>query len=115
MKFEDYKYERPDFEEYGKKIKEPAAPLQAGYDFDGWFKDGEPYDFSLPVKEDMVLVGKLSRSTYNITYNLNGGTNSESNPSNYTVESPDIVLANPQKEHHHFMGWYSENIYFQRI
>lgn len=92
---------------YGKKVKEPAAPSQAGYDFDGWFKDGEPYDFSLPVKEDMVLVGKLSRTTYNITYSLNGGR--VRNPNTYKITELPISINNPTKEGYDFKGWTGSN------
>ena len=41
--------------------------------------------------------------TYNISYNLNGG--SATNPSNYNVESSQIVLSSPTKTGHTFSGW----------
>ncbi len=35
---------------------EPAAPTYAGCTFTGWYLDGEPYDFSTPVTEDLTLI-----------------------------------------------------------
>ena len=48
---------------YGDKAKEPAAPSLEGWVFDGWYtadtcKDSEKYDFSSPVKSDIVLYAK---------------------------------------------------------
>ena len=36
---------------------------------------------------------------------MNGGTNDPSNPDVYTVESPEIVLADPTKAGYNFTGW----------
>ena len=41
--------------------------------------------------------------SYNITYNLNGGT--ATNPTSYTVESNAITLTNPTKTGYIFTGW----------
>ncbi len=45
---------------------------------------------------------------YTITYNLNDGTNDDSNPDTYTVESATITLADASKEDFAFAGWYSD-------
>ncbi len=47
--------------------------------------------------------------TYSITYNLNGGTNSTSNPSTYNVTTADITLANPTKSGYTFGGWFTSS------
>ncbi len=44
--------------------------------------------------------------TYSITYNLNGGVNDTSNPSTYTIETPEITLAAATKEGYRFDGWW---------
>ena len=46
--------------------------------------------------------------TYNITYNLGGGSVS-GNPTSYNVESEDITLKNPVKTGHTFTGWTGSN------
>lgn len=42
---------------------------------------------------------------YDITYNLNGGTNADTNPVTYTMVTEDIVLAEPSREGYIFTGW----------
>jgi len=57
-----------------------------------------------PVGETRAI--SVQWGTYNITYNLNGGTNSVLNPATYTVESPAITLNSPTKIDYVFCGWY---------
>ena len=45
---------------------------------------------------------------YSITYNLNGGTNNNANPSTYTVLY-GVTLKNPIRAGYIFTGWYDEN------
>ncbi|MBQ7409002.1 MAG: InlB B-repeat-containing protein, partial [Alphaproteobacteria bacterium] len=42
---------------------------------------------------------------YNITYELDGGVVSESNPETYNIETPTFTLHNPTKENYTFIGW----------
>lgn len=42
----------------GKKAVEPKTPTAEGYEFEGWYLDGEIYDFDNPVKKDIVLEAK---------------------------------------------------------
>lgn len=46
--------------------------------------------------------------TYTITYNLDGGTNHEDNPSSYNVLY-GVELQSPSKEGYKFAGWYNGN------
>lgn len=46
---------------------------------------------------------------YNITYVLNGGTNSDENPSRYSWISPDITFKEPEREGYLFTGWTYNN------
>lgn len=45
---------------------------------------------------------------YTITYNLDGGTNSSSNPDSYTVLY-GVKFADPSKKGYDFLGWYDAN------
>ena len=92
---------------YGKKVKEVETPNQEGYDFEGWYLGENKYDFSAPVKEDILLTGKFVRSTYDITYDLNGGQ--VRNPNNYKVTELPLTLNNPTKEGYIFKGWTGSN------
>ncbi|MGN0142497.1 MAG: InlB B-repeat-containing protein [Roseburia sp.] len=54
----------------------------------------------------------LDQPTYTITYELNGGTNSEYNPSTYTATTKTIVLQDPQpREYFTFLGWYTDSAF----
>jgi|GEM_PF-6263493 len=48
-------------------------------------------------------------NSYKITYNLNGGTNSKSNPTTYSKSSGTITLKNPTKTGYTFAGWYTNS------
>lgn len=48
---------------------------------------------------------------YEITYVLDGGENAPDNPSSYTVETGEIVLHEPYKEGHCFVGWFFDGEY----
>ena len=85
---------------------------KAGYTFLGWNTKadgtGIPYAIgdSFIIKADRVFYAQWSDAiAYDITYNLDGGTNALSNPDTYTVEDDTITLANPTKTGYTFLGW----------
>ena len=55
-----------------------------------------------------TLYANFGILTYDITYNLDGGTNHVDNLTNYTIETPTITLKEPTKTGYTFNGWYSE-------
>lgn len=62
------------------------------------------------------LYPKLKKDVeYFVTYSLNGGSNNKNNPVSYTVRSPKIVLANPEKEGDVFEGWYADAAFKKRV
>ena len=67
------------------------------------FDNGE-YKFSMPAS-DVTVTATFSQSTYNITYELNGGSVATTNPSTYTIETPTFTLNNPTKTGYNFSGW----------
>ncbi|MBO5702788.1 MAG: InlB B-repeat-containing protein [Clostridia bacterium] len=87
-----------------------SAQLKPGYSFLQWTASGVPnsnsanYSFLLPDGPvELTAVGKLN--TYNITYNLAGGTVSGINITQYTVEDGAITLVNPTRIGYVFLGW----------
>ena len=88
----------------------PTNPTRVGYTFAGWFTNaGLTSSFSASVMppNDVTLYAKWSIITFNISYNLNGGTNNVANPSFVTIESPLITLGDPTKAGYRFLGWYT--------
>lgn len=54
-----------------------------------------------------VTISMASKTpiTYNITYDLAGGTVTTANPATYNVETDDFTLTNPTKAGYTFAGW----------
>lgn len=67
------------------------------------------YSMGTSVKQkaqDMWFEYDYMPNTYNITYNLNGGTNISSNPSTYNVLY-GVKFSNPTRAGYTFLGWYN--------
>ena len=80
-----------------------------GYEFLGWYKGNtKVIAGSYAVKENITLTAKWQLTSYPVVYNLNGGTNSAANPSAYTIESSEILLAEPVRTGYKFEGWFLE-------
>ena len=52
-----------------------------------------------------MLIKALYSIPYNITYNLNGGVLSTTNPSTYTIETSEFDLNSPTRDGYTFLGW----------
>ena len=96
---------------HGEKVKKPADPTKTGYTFKGWLNGETVYDFEKAVTADITLKAKWEVVTYNITYELNGGTGDEGNPETYTIETDTFEIKNlvsgPDGKPY-FVGWYSD-------
>ena len=89
------------------------------YEFAGWatsadgekvYTDGQTVlNLTSENNATVILYAVWEIENYTITYNLNGGTNAESNPTSYTVETDTIILANATRNGYAFLGWYDEN------
>ena len=80
-------------------IPEPVI-TRLGYTFINW-----NYDFSIPITKDTTIDAKWDIITYNISYNLNGGTINGENPTTYTVEDEITLVNNPTKRGYNFTTW----------
>lgn len=95
-------------QDYLSTVIAPTNPTKDGYTFMGWYEDITltlPYIFTTMPAYDETLYASWELNTYSIEYSLYDGTNA-SNPSSYTIESPNITLLNPTKTGHTFGGWY---------
>lgn len=88
------------------------APSRNGYAFDGWYFE-EDYSGNKVEKIDCSLgknlkvYAKWSVVGYAIEYDVNGGENAQ-NPTEYTVESDDILLNAPTRVGYEFEGWFDK-------
>ncbi len=103
---------------YATDVTAPEAPAKNGYEFAGWYSDAalkNAYTFTTMPAEDITLYAKWDIVTYDITYNLDGGTNHRNNPSTYKITSADIILGTPTKTGYTFDGWYTDSACTQSI
>ena len=101
----------PIMQNYATNVTAPEAPSKNGYTFAGWYSNASltsKYTFSTMPADNITLYAKWNLETYNITYNLNGGTNNSSNPATYTITSAKITLKDPTKTGYSFAGWYTD-------
>ena len=93
-------------------------PTRSGYSFKGWYSDSKyktrVTSYKKGTKGNKKLYAKWSKNTYRITYKLNGGKNTKSNPSTYSVTS-SISLKNPSRKGYSFKGWYSDSKYKNKV
>ena len=93
-------------------------PSRSGYNFKGWYSDSKyktrVTSYKKGTKGNKKLYAKWSKNTYRITYKLNGGKNTKSNPSTYSVTS-SISLKNPSRKGYSFKGWYSDSKYKNKV
>ena len=93
-------------------------PTKSGYTFKGWYSDAK-----FTKKVTKIASGStgnktfyaLWAKTYTITYKLNGGTNSASNPKTYTKIDATITLKNPTRKGYTFKGWYSDAKFKKKV
>ena len=84
--------------EYNSKIILPENPTRKGYTFKNWDKELST------VKENLTINALYDIDSYDISYKLNGGTLDEA-PTNYNIESEDIITPSPKKVGYSFIGW----------
>ena len=83
---------------------------KAGYDFNGWYdENGNLVDSKTCFTDENNLVINLTArwtlKKYKITYDLDGGSASESLVTEYDVSTADIKLPTPTKTGFYFVGW----------
>lgn len=63
-----------------------------------------------------IVLNELDENNrrYDITYVLNGGTNSDENPSSYRYNT-EVTFSDPTYEGYIFTGWYSDSGLTERM
>lgn len=86
-----------------------------GYIFAGWattptgnvvYTNGASY--TMGVDSEYTLYAIWATADYSITYELNGGTNNNSNPAGFDITDSTITLAEPTRAGYTFNGWFSD-------
>ncbi|MBR0136987.1 MAG: InlB B-repeat-containing protein [Erysipelotrichaceae bacterium] len=87
----------------GEKFKSPAAPSKEGYYFNGWYLNGNPYDFETPVESNITLVANWLKYL-KVSY----GYSEEEIISVEEVKTGDkLSFPKPEdREGYQFDGWY---------
>lgn len=73
-----------------EKVSAPTNPTKDGYTFDGWYLDGEKYDFSTPVTKDITLRAQWTKVA-------GGEVEPEKETCKLTCE-PGYALVNPDSK-----------------
>ncbi|MDY4849533.1 MAG: InlB B-repeat-containing protein [Bacilli bacterium] len=104
----NYQKQYQEYRDYTSSIT-IAAYSKADVRFLGWYDNENKlvetnavYSFIMP-NYDYTLEAKWNYFTVN--YVLNGGTNSSSNPTSYTIDSSKIALQEPTRTGYDFTGW----------
>ncbi|MBE5870423.1 MAG: hypothetical protein E7294_04085 [Lachnospiraceae bacterium] len=97
----------------GEKTSAFLDAYKDGYEFTGWYKktgDGEVKVEEIPADwaGNITLYARYKACEYNITYELDGGTNSANNPDKYTYGVGVEKFEDAEKYGHTFEGWYEE-------
>lgn len=87
-------------DDYGTALSAPV-PTKDYCTFEGWDKT---VPTSVPA-ENATFTAKWKGNTYTVNYELNGGTNADGNPENYTYGTGVSELLTPTRENYTFMGW----------
>ncbi len=67
------------------------------------------------IDKDKEFYAVWVPAEYTLFYVLDGGTNNKANPSEYTIDDPDIKLADPSRYGYEFQGWYTDKEFTKKI
>ncbi len=94
---------------------EPATYANSNATFGGWYDNdklnGEAItEITQGSHEYIHLYAKWNYVSFNITYELNGGTNDPLNPAS-AIPTDTITLLNPTRDYYDFEGWHTESTF----
>lgn len=95
----------------GEKIVKPIDPTKEGYQFDGWYLDGNKYYFDSKVTKNINLKAKWTKTTEEekviVTFDTDGG--SKINNIEVTKGEKITKPTDPTKEGYVFIEWLLDN------
>lgn len=87
-------------------VAQLPTPTKKGFEFEGWYnEDGTPWNLTNQVKSNTSLYAKWSLLTFQIEYDLDGGSLTEPNPTSFDLTKLPIQLKTPIREGYDFAGW----------
>ncbi len=88
----------------GKTVQQPTNPTKEGYVFIGWSLDGNEFNFSTPIKNDITLKAEWKKEIH-VTLIYNNGNPNET----ITVKQGDLLkVKEPTKKGCKFFGWQTD-------
>ena len=109
----DYELEDDEYFETGDVVKLPV-PTKKGCEFLGWYTTADFKENSkiktdeIEISGDIAIYAKWNENSYNIKYNLDGGT-LDNMTTTYKVNDL-VTLGTPVKPGYTFVGWIGEGI-----
>ena len=87
----------------GGKASTPEAPEREGYTFDGWYLNGEKFNFGNKITDNITLTAQWKINVYTVTFDSNGGSKVEAQKVEFskTATKP----ADPTRDGVTFLGW----------
>ena len=89
-----------------------TTPTKDYYDFAGWNDGTSTYNAGSTgynLASSTTFTAQWTPTTYDITYELDGGTNDGDNPATYNVTTETITLKAPTRDHDRFDGWFTDD------
>lgn len=100
---------------YDKSVTLPT-PQRDAYTFAGWYNGTQKVSSGTwKTASNVTLVAKWTPTTYKITYNLGKVPASNTNKTQFTVESSTITLSNLSYNYCTFEGWYSDSNFTNKV
>lgn len=84
----------------GTKVNKPSDPVREGFLFNGWYINGEEFNFDTEISSNITIVANWTK-LYKITFK-----NCELEAT-YELGTEDFELPIPEKDGHIFLGWYT--------
>ena len=92
-------------DEYFTSISAPADPTKTGKVFEGWYQNGEEFDFSTVIREPTILRAQWSDAPAPVTVNVQIDGHDQSLEPGTTVGD---LTAPDAPEGYTFAGWFSD-------